>query len=678
MRSVKSSENSNWLDSFKLWLTDYTPFLVFSLIVLIFARFIELIVFAWNQQLPEGFFSLLTHGLLQDLVFWLSLQFPLFLIYSLLRSIHKKIALYFMGMLIVSYFLIHFLLVFYFKTTQILLGSDLFGYSIDDISLTIKASGALSVLNILGMLAVLAILILGLHFSLKKLRLAFYASLFTLAGSLVVLLAGFSSSIAPNYTEDFANNLAKNKSAHFYEAAYDYFRNTRYRVDIYADDYLAQLDQRLAQQGRFDYLNAEYPFLHKASNRDVLSPFLNAKKTPPNIVIIIVEGLGRAFTNEGAYLGNFTPFLDSLSTQSLYFKNMLSNGGRTFAVLPAILGSQPFAENGFTSLGNTMPPQLSLINILNKNGYKTSFFYGGDSSFDNMSIYLKRNNIGTIEDEQSIPKTYSKLPENSGFSWGYGDRELYAHYLNSQLPDTLVPRLDVLLTVTTHSPFKIPDQNRYKQRFEERINTLDLSADEIISRQAFSKEFETVLYADQALKDFFESYSKRPDYENTLFLITGDHRIPEIPMATTIDRYHVPLMVYSPLLKKAKSVEAISSHFDIAPSLLSYLKNSYALKVPGENAFLSKGLDTISAFRNIHQIPLKQTKTNLIDFVSGTYHLNGDRLFKLLPTMYEEPYDDPAKKQELKAEFINFKQRNQKIADGAALVPDSLVIKYTQ
>jgi len=75
-----------------------------------------------------------------------------------------------------------------------------------------------------------------------------------------------------------------------------------------------------------------FPFLHTDQTPDVLSPFFDSTAIKPNIVFIIVEGLGRSFTNEGARLGNFTPFLDSLSRHSLYWPNFLSEGGRTFAV----------------------------------------------------------------------------------------------------------------------------------------------------------------------------------------------------------------------------------------------------------------------------------------------------------------------------------------------------------
>ena len=357
----------------------------------------------------------------------------------------------------------------------------------------------------------------------------------------------------------------------------------------------------------------------------------------------------------------------------------MSNGGRTFAVLPSLLGSEPFAQNGFLELQEKMPKQLSLLNILQKNGYSNSFYYGGDASFDNMSGYLKLNKTTNILDEKSFPNSYSKLPEFGGFSWGYADADLYDYYLNKSTDDTLAaPRLDVLLTVTTHSPFKLKDQAKYNELFESHLTTLRLNAQELKQRQNFADEFATVLYADESLKNLFKKYSKRADFGNTIFFITGDNRIPEIPLSTKIDRYHVPLIVYSPMLQKTKEISAISSHFDVAPSVLRYLSNSYGIPLPRQTSFLSKGLDTVSTFRNIHQIPLMQTKTDLVDFVSETYHLNGNQLFQLYPNLYEEPITDETKKEELLTAFADFKRRNEQIAEGRPLVPDSLVIKYAQ
>ena len=71
-----------------------------------------------------------------------------------------------------------------------------------------------------------------------------------------------------------------------------------------------------------------------------------------------------------------------------------------------------------------------------------------------------------------------------------------------------------------------------------------------------------------------------PEYRNTIFILTGDHRLPEIPMSTRIDRYHVPLLIVSPLLKQPRMITAVSSHFDVAPSLLALLAHNAGIKTP--------------------------------------------------------------------------------------------------
>ena len=116
--------------------------------------------------------------------------------------------------------------------------------------------------------------------------------------------------------------------------------------------------------------------------------------------------------------------------------------------------------------------------------------------------------------------------------------------------------------------------------------------------------FSTLLYTDTAIKSYIEGYSNRPEFENTIFVITGDHRLIPITQKDKLCRYHVPLFIYSPLLKRTARFKSISSHFDVAPSMVSFLMNNYNFNKLEETAWLGKGLDTARQFRNIHQIPL--------------------------------------------------------------------------
>ena len=152
--------------------------------------------------------------------------------------------------------------------------------------------------------------------------------------------------------------------------------------------------------------------------------------------------------------------------------------------------------------------------------------------------------------------------------------------------------------------------------------------------------------------------------------------MPEIPMNTKIDRYHVPFIIFSPMLKRTASFASISTHFDVTPTLLGWLKNSYGLKVPLEASWMGSGIDTTRNFRNIHSYPLMQTKTNISDFISGNYILNENNLFKITPDMDLEPVNDPAMNNKITSAFNEFKKRNDQFINGGKLVPDSLISNF--
>ncbi|RYZ58141.1 MAG: hypothetical protein EOO14_10075, partial [Chitinophagaceae bacterium] len=75
-------------------------------------------------------------------------------------------------------------------------------------------------------------------------------------------------------------------------------------------------------------------------------------------------------------------------------------------------------------------------------------------------------------------------------------------------------------------------------------------------------------YSDESIRSFLLAYRQRPDFDNTIFIITGDHRLIPVPEDNMLSRFHVPLLIYSPLLKRQASFPALSSHLDIAPSLV--------------------------------------------------------------------------------------------------------------
>lgn len=653
--------------------------IVWLILILLFSTF-ENVFNSTTHGLQSNFFSILVWSFLMDVFYWLRLFLFLFIIYTIVFFISAKIAKVLLQALIVLLFLIQAGLMLYFNTSLVLLGADLYNYSIKDIEQTLGASGGVSVISISILVILILTVISALYFLPKKIKIKKTPALALPILSILFLFIGVKKLIAvPSFKSDFENNLILNKSDYFISASYEHFFSTKFEVDIYADSYIGDFGENEIKIIDFEYVDdVEYPFLHKYVAQDVLSPFFQTKKdTLPNIVIILVEGLGQAYSNKSAYLGSFTPFIDSLSNHSLYWENMLSQGGRTFAVLPSILGSLPFAKNGFLELENP-PKQLSLLSLLKLNGYQTSFYYSGDASFDRMGLFLKENKIDEIRDEKTFPSGYLKLPSQNGFTWGYNDKELFRYFLSSRsATENKKPQFSVVLTVSTHSPFLINESNKYEKLFENRMNTLNFPDSQKDLYRKYQSQYSSILYMDDALRYFIKEYQKREDFSNTIFMITGDHRMPEIPMSTKIDRFHVPFIIYSPMLKRTETFSSISSHFDIPSTILSFLNSNNQIKMPMLSSWIGEGLDTGRVFGNSHRIPLMQNKNDIVDFVMGEYHLNGNDLFKLNQQLEEEKVDDEARKNQMINEFNLFKIRNTSISNGGKLIPDTLYKKYT-
>src|SRR5437016_5309576 len=402
-------------------------------------------------------------------------------------------------------------------------------------------------------------------------------------------------------------------------------------------------------------------------------PVLEPGAPPPNIVFLGVEGLGRAFSGPNAYLGSFTPFLDELAGQSLYFENFLASQGRTFASLPSILGSLPFAEQGFNSFGSRMPKSLTLLSILKRSGYRTRFFCGTRLDFDHQGDFLAQQDIDLMVGIGDYDASYYRLP---GSDWGYADQEILRKALLTERDDSGRPYVDYVQTISTHPRYAVPGQEKYLRLFEDRMRELQFSEAEKANHRQYREIYSTILYSDAALRTYFEEAAKLPGYRNTIFIITGDHRLAEIPPSTRIDRYHVPLIIFSPRLSRPARIQSISSHLDIAPTLLALLRHRYGINAPDEVTWVGSGLDMEPSLRNIHRYPIKRTITSLDQYVSGMFFLDGDSLFAIERDMDLEPVRDDAALGRLRAELADYLSRNALFQREHRLIPDSVYTAY--
>ena len=622
--------------------------LSFSLVATFWAiSLFEFIVSASRRLEQINFLKLLSYRFINDLWtgFGIALLFlPLYLMFYFIKKPIGNIVIKVLFSLIV---IGQFALAKYYLTTLINLGADFLGYSLGDMYTTVMASESLSLLYFLPFI-LFPLLFLGINYAFNK-----YTNTrhILISAGILILVFGSSKII-------------------FSEASETVYQNKLYYFG--ADIFRFQQEKNIADAYVLSNRN-DYPLLKPFQNsKDVLGSFFNIKEEKPNIVIIIVEGLGTEFVGENTYRG-FTPYLDALISKSLYWENFLSTTGRTFGVLPALLGSLPYGENGFLE-SNPLPSHLSLISILKANNYTTSFYTGDDSSFDKKIRFLEYNDVDHIIDENKFGPEYIKTKENSGgFSWGYPDDQIFKKIL-SELDGKKQPRLDIIMTLTNHEPFSFPSKSSYLLKVDSILNSKQLFGVKKSEILANKDIFASLLYTDNSLENFMTEYAKRPEYSNTIFIITGDHRLIPIAQKDKLCRFHVPFFIFSPMLKQPVKFKSISSHLDVTPSLLSFLLNNYKFNKLNETAWIGKGIDTAKEFRNIHQIPLMRNKGTITDFVYKDYFFADGTLFKIDEKFGMNKVKDEKILKIISDSLIEFKKLNAYLTKKNRIFPDSLNI----
>jgi len=295
---------------------------------------------------------------------------------------------------------------------------------------------------------------------------------------------------------------------------------------------------------------------------------------PPNIVLIILE----SFVSENCnFLNpnlneNVTPFLTSLSNNSISFTNCFANGVRSAFGIGSILSSWPVipgkpiisqVESGFS---NSVVSKA--MNVFSDLGYNRTFVYGGDSNFDNMKGFCIANGFNSIVDDKDRFFN-SKL----GTPFGIFDHLMIDKLIKiANSKDKKDPFMITLFTTTNHSPFRIPEE--YEEYFK------DIKTGEKI----YLKAKKTMAYNDLIIKDFFDKIKNEEWYKNTVFVITADHGlnihrdVPNHPR-----NGHIPFIIFSELIDTSLQINKIVSQIDIMPTIIDligedqYLSNFYGI-----------------------------------------------------------------------------------------------------
>lgn len=577
-----------------------------------------------HDMAVEGAFWANLKGFVRDIQFVLLASFPLLFLYVPLSKLSARIA----NIILYSFYLIYFLLEIslsqYFFTNFQLLGSELMKFSANEIFQIVGPEAANISIVKYGLWTFLfgGFVFLGLRWKkLLDLRLA-----------LAYLLVALVMFVVPLGVNSDSKTASLKESLTYSKVHYLTYQCLHDQPRIVTELSFKQALEKYRKVHVGDYVDTTYPML-RAYDDDIatLAPFFKDTTVRPNVVVIIFESMARKFSGPIAFREwSFTPFMDSLASEGLYWENCMSTAEKTYGVLPATLGALPAGlDRGFINQGYDMPLHSSILWWAKNQGYKTSYLFGGWMGFDKMNHFFRKQGTDYIMDEHSFSAEYQK--EKSKNSWGFEDKETFEmsfKYMDSLRYDTF-SYMNVYLTLSMHSPYKAGKTEVYRQKMMDIIK--ESGGDIHDERYCRARDYvmKCAIYDDEALRDFFEAYQQRPEFGHTIFIITGDHN-PSVPFQQhTTDKFHVPLLIYSPLLKRAGSFKKVVSHLDVTPSLVALLSAKYGMQAPEQVTWLGKSLDTARIFGSDRQLFFQNVGGELVYGLDGYRFWDGTK-YKLL------------------------------------------------
>lgn len=289
--------------------------------------------------------------------------------------------------------------------------------------------------------------------------------------------------------------------------------------------------------------------LHKVE-KDTTVIIVNTDR--PNVVIILLESWsGDLIESLGGEPG-ITPGFHKLENEGLLFTRFYTTGNRSQQAIASIYAGFPaIPVVTLTDFPEKYRKVPSLVKKLNKSGYFTSFYFGGQLIYGNIRSFLLSNEFGKLIEGEDFK---SEIPRGK---LGVHDEYLFERFLND-LGNMPQPFFATAFTLSSHSP--------YDQPGERPIDWIELENEFVNSAH----------YTDQCLYEFMKNARQQEWYENTLFIIMADHSHSSykgFPLGSF--KYHqIPLLFTGGALKeefRGIKSDFLSSNVDITTSLLKQL-----------------------------------------------------------------------------------------------------------
>lgn len=311
-----------------------------------------------------------------------------------------------------------------------------------------------------------------------------------------------------------------------------------------------------------------------------------------NLIVIQVEAMQNFLIGLEVNGQTITPYLNQLAEQSFYFPyiyQQIAEGNTSDAEYMMNTGAYPSVIQS-TSKQLTGKKAFSLPRLLADHGYESYTFHVNDVTFWNRNEMYPALGFTQYFDKPSF--------ENDEFnSWGASDEQLYKVALQKmvELERKNQPFYAQLVTVSSHHPFKIPEQ----------YQVLDLP--EELEGTQLGHYLQAMHYVDGQLEQFMQQLDEQGLLEKSIIAIYGDHfgLQPKdnaadwvsdqlgINYHETISRMNIPFFIHAPGME-GEVVEQVGGQIDMLPTVLNLL----GITEEGSDLILF-GSDLLNAMTNV-------------------------------------------------------------------------------
>ena len=353
----------------------------------------------------------------------------------------------------------------------------------------------------------------------------------------------------------FANHLGLNGALSLFDAAKNRYSENRKKI------WRSSMPPGEAVRITRELLLGPYDKLTDSASAVVrrdFSPSPQTRLPVRNVVVILLESFAGRFVGALGSDARITPNFDRLAKEGLLFRHFFANGTHTHQGMFASMACFPNLP-GFEYLMQTPEGghQFSgLAQLLSARNYADLYVYNGDFAWDNQRGFFSNQGMTRFIGRNDFIDPVVDDP-----TWGVSDQDMFARAADElqKLPPEK-PFYALLQTLSNHTPYALPKP---------------LPVEPVSGYGSLDEHLTAMRYADWALGQFFERARQSPYFQDTLFVVVGDHGFGAREQLTEMDlyRFHVPLLLIAPGIRQTfgASRETVGSQVDIVPTIMGRL-----------------------------------------------------------------------------------------------------------